>query len=67
MIKLNKVHSVHPGFSEKVQVLYNDVQGRYTIAKQDIKAGEVIALEEANVSFTHCTNAGVNILPNLRL
>ena len=34
-------------------VYFLPVQGRHTVAKEDIQVGEVIACEDANVSFTH--------------
>ena len=53
LIKLKNEHKLCPGFSEKVEVKYNEIQGRYTVAKEEISAGEVIAVEDSNVSFTH--------------
>jgi len=34
-------------------VYFLPVQGRHTVAREDIQVGEVIACEDANVSFTH--------------
>jgi len=56
LIKLKGVHGYHPGLSDKITVEYDEVRGRYTIANEDIKAGDVIAVENANVSFTHFNN-----------
>ena len=53
LIKLKKAHEFHPGLTDKILVRYTESKGRYTIAKEDIKAGEVVAVEDANVSFTH--------------
>ena len=53
LIKLKNEHKLCPGFSSKVEVKYNEIQGRYTVAKEEISAGEVIAVEDSNVSFTH--------------
>ena len=52
LIKLKKVHDFHPGLSNKVQVMYNDVQGRYTIANETIKAGEVCK-ETVKLALVH--------------
>ena len=41
LIKLKKPHDFHPGLSNKIQVMYDDVRGRYTIANDTIKSGEV--------------------------
>ena len=53
LIKLKEEHKFAPGFSSKIEIKFNEVQGRYTVAKEEIKVGEVIACEDANVSFTH--------------
>ena len=41
LIKLEKPHDFHPGLSNKIQVVYSEDKGRYTIANDTIKAGEV--------------------------
>ena len=41
LIKLEKPHDFHPGLSNKIQVEYSEGKGRYTIANDTIKAGEV--------------------------
>lgn len=56
LIKLAKKHENHVGLSTKIKVLYNEAKGRHVIANEIIKAGEVIAVENANVSFTHYDN-----------
>lgn len=53
LIKLVKHHDFHGGLSSKIRVMYSETKGRHTVADEDIKAGEVIAVENANVSFTH--------------
>ena len=53
LIKVHKLHDFHPGLSSKITVKYNEQKGRYTVAKEDIKVGDVLAVEDANVSFTH--------------
>ena len=53
LIKLKGVHGFHPGLTDKITIKYDDTRGRYTVANEDIKAGDVVAVENANVSFTH--------------
>ena len=47
------VSSITSDRSKLVNIITRDFSGRYTEANEDIEAGEVIAVENANVSFTH--------------
>ena len=44
--KLENVNPLYPAFSDAVEVLTDFDQGRHVVARRDIKAGELIAVEE---------------------
>ena len=52
-VKITEKNPERKSMSKKIRIEYSEERGRYVIAAEDIPAGEVILVEQPNISWSH--------------